>query len=175
MKSKNVMKVANFNSSGYAIEAHKTSYLDKEFYDLFNPESSSNKDLVSCSVIVNAIDAGWMLKEEDGDKFLLALSECENMNYFESDIVRILILFLWRKYKPLIITHLFFPFLANFFLFNFYALFTFVMVRTPYDPNDAELSETAYKKWNIFFFVLNEINLIFLLTLTVYIVYIEYK
>lgn len=33
-------------------------------------------------VIIRAIDAGWIFKTEEGDNFLIALSESENMKYF---------------------------------------------------------------------------------------------
>jgi len=42
-------------------------------------------------VIVKAIDAGWVFKQDEGMKFLVALSESENMNYFTLDTVKLIV------------------------------------------------------------------------------------
>jgi hypothetical protein len=62
--------------------------MDKEFYKQFSDEKG-----IARPVIIRGIDAGWMLKFENGINFQTKLSESENMNYFNIDSVRLLVNF----------------------------------------------------------------------------------
>ena len=44
-------------------------------------------------VEIKCFDGGWILKEDEGDKFFQQLSETTNMDYFKLDTIKMLIMF----------------------------------------------------------------------------------
>lgn len=86
-------------------------------------------------VTIRAFDAGWIFKSTEGKQFIMALSNSENMNYFQQESVRLLVNFQWMFYKTSIIKYLFVPFIVNMVLFNLYAVIVFEEYRKyPTDP-----------------------------------------
>lgn len=77
------------------------------------------------AVVIRALDAGWILKTPDGKKFLEKLSESENMNFFAIEAIRVIIKYLWSLYKGRIVRRLFFPFLVNFIIYFFFAVYMY--------------------------------------------------
>ncbi len=102
------------------IASHKTSFLDKNFHDKFLDPSLNQRP-----VEAKAIDAGWIFKQPEGQEFLHALSESDNIDLFGLDTIQYLVKYQWRQFKPRIIKYLFYPFLAQFLLFNIFALYLF--------------------------------------------------
>ena len=96
------------------VKAHSSSFLDKEFYRLYSDDSVPEK-----FVLVRALNANWILTQPDGEDFLYALSEIEDVNTFNNEYLQTIVNFMWETYQPLIIKLLFFPYLAYFFLFLF--------------------------------------------------------
>jgi hypothetical protein len=43
--------------------------------------------------VIKAVDAGWIYKSPEGRAFLTSLSETDNMNYFEIEVIRTIIKF----------------------------------------------------------------------------------
>jgi hypothetical protein len=96
------------------------------------------------------------------------------MNYFEIDLIRILIMYQWSYFKGLIIKYLFLPFVFNFILFNVYAILIFEKVRIPYVEDDwasKEAFDEEHRMWSI----INYVVLTILLLFTAFTFYIEIK
>ena len=88
MKDKTLMRCKQqMDENTSLIESHPTCFLDKNFYDKFADEENEKK----WPVVIQAIDAGWIFKQEEGREFLISLSESEEMSYFQLETIRILI------------------------------------------------------------------------------------
>ena len=88
-----------------------------------NDESAFNFDTsiaVEKRVEVKAIEFDWILKSHEGEEFLQRLSETDNLEYFQIDLIKNIIWFQWSYFLPRIIAALFIPFLAFFLLFILY-------------------------------------------------------
>mmetsp|Transcript_19670 Transcript_19670/g.14401 ORF Transcript_19670/g.14401 Transcript_19670/m.14401 type:complete len:120 (+) Transcript_19670:398-757(+) len=68
--------------------------------------------------MVNALRSDWILKTDQGFQFLKKLSESDDMELFQSEPVKCMIMFLWQHYKPKLISFLFIPFLFYMTLFT---------------------------------------------------------
>lgn len=90
MKSKTLLKVkSEIDDEDSLIESHPTTFLDMDFYEKFTDEVNGKIR----PVVIKAIDAGWIFKEDEGREFLLKLSESDQMEYFSSPTIRTLIRF----------------------------------------------------------------------------------
>ena len=89
------------------------SFIDSEFY----AKISGNRSAVNQPVVVKAIDIHWILNEKIGKDFLRALSNSDNIEFFNSEGVRVLISFLWKHYKNKIQLMIFVPYCIYFGLF----------------------------------------------------------
>ena len=61
-------------------------------------------------VIIKAIEFDWIFNTKEGDEFLGNLTETENLELSEIDIIRDIILFLWSYFKIQIVIKLFIPY-----------------------------------------------------------------
>jgi hypothetical protein len=74
---------------GAVIHPHPTCFLDNNFYESFEDTDASSRAVKP--VEIRSIDASWILKDEAGWKFIHALSNSDNMAYFELDSIKLLV------------------------------------------------------------------------------------
>lgn len=144
---------------GFFIAPHDVSFIDKKFYENFEDLNAPPKP-----VKIRSLDAGWLLKYQEGpgQDFMQKLSESDNMKYFEIDTIQLIVNYQWKIMKPQIILFLFVPFLINMLLFNFYCLFLF---------EDAKDNEGFHNTVYIYKFIVQILLLIF----SIHTFYVEFK
>jgi len=86
-------------------------------------------------VTLRAIELDWILKGERSTSFLKELSETDNMEVFELDIIKDIIMFQWKYFSRAIMLKLFIPFLIYFVLFCVYT--TYILERQ-YDAQETD-------------------------------------
>ena len=84
-------------------------------------------------VNLRAIELDWIFKGERSTSFLKELSETDNMEVFELDIIKDIIMFQWKYFSRAIMLKLFMPFMIYFVLFCVYT--TYILERQ-YDAQE---------------------------------------
>lgn len=88
MESKKVFKrITEADEQSY-VGSHNTSFFDQQFFAKFQDPTQTVKP-----VNIKCMDAGWLIKHNDGpgQKFLIDLSQNDNMKYFELDTIRLIV------------------------------------------------------------------------------------
>ena len=50
-------------------------------------------------VVIRALDAGWILRSDDGMRFQIKLSESDNMDYFSIETIQLIVNYQWNIMK----------------------------------------------------------------------------
>lgn len=88
---------------------HNTSFLDVEFNEKF-----TDPDEPPRPIDIKFLDFGWILRRKAGQEFLRKLAYSERLEYFDTESVKYMITYQWRKLSPIIISRLFYPFVIYF-------------------------------------------------------------
>jgi len=92
---------------------------------------SNNKDILK-RVSLRAIEIDWIFKGDRASSFLKELSDTENLEIFNLDIIKDIILLQWKYFKIAIILKLFLPYLLYFAMFWVYATY---LIERQYEEN----------------------------------------
>lgn len=98
MRKKQVFKVKNtVNERIVKIASSHSSYVDDHFFQEHMDECKGGKDnhgYKDYSVVVQAIQASWLLKPE-GYEFLLAIIDKDDVNIFKINSIEMIVEFLF--------------------------------------------------------------------------------
>ena len=78
-------------------------YIDDRFYQNSMGEDKNDKNNKSFPVNVVAMRIDWILNEPEGIKFLFAILHSDNLDLYEVSSLQMLIEYLFKKYKGVII------------------------------------------------------------------------
>lgn len=80
-----------------------TIHMDDKFFNEKMGENTDSKGVPSYSVKVVALRVGWMLNHKNGQRFLEAVLNSESMELYQVKTVKLLIEFLYHKYRSVLL------------------------------------------------------------------------
>jgi hypothetical protein len=150
MLDKNVLRVESpLNDSIIAIDSSPTLYVDDLFYREVFKEDVKNQSYKAYPVEVFALKIDWIVSTPAGKEFLSALSQSENLDFFDITTLQIIIEFLYAKSKRIML-YVFLPlYLIQVGFFILTMLFTEIQVKA--ERGEHLMSDTALYslKWVI--------------------------
>ena len=72
---------------------HRTSFLDKSFYEKFTDPSAGDK-----FVNITGVKSFWLLATQPGEEFWFALKDHDDPTVFANPLINTLIKFQWKYY-----------------------------------------------------------------------------
>ena len=109
MLDKNILRVKNpLNDSIIAIDSSPTLFVDDIFYREKFKEEKLNPHFKAYPVDILALKIDWIISTSQGKEFLQALSQSENLDFFDIKTLQVIIEFLYSRSK-LIMLYVFLP------------------------------------------------------------------
>lgn len=81
----------------------------------------NKKEYKNNTINIRAIEFDWIFTTKRGEEFLEKLSRTSDLSFYEIDIVKHIINFMWKRFLPRLFLFLFFPFLVFFATFLLFA------------------------------------------------------
>jgi hypothetical protein len=104
MAEKKVLRVKEpFNENMIAIASSSSAFIDDNFY---KNEFGDNADYKAYPVEVVSLRINWIISTPEGKEFLQAIHQSERLDFYEIRSLQIIIEFLYKKCKVLILYYL---------------------------------------------------------------------
>jgi hypothetical protein len=134
MSQKKVLRVKEpFNDSIIAISSSSTAYIDEDFY-YKEFGDKQNADYKAYPVNIVSLKINWIISTPEGKEFLQSIHQSERLDFYEIQTLQIIIEFLYKKCKVIILYYL----LPLFLIQGFFFLMTMVITELRANSDDTE-------------------------------------
>ena len=116
MINKQTLKIKSIDNDEILKAAPSScSYVDEDFFKQELGEDPENPSCITHSCIVRCIRVDWVLNKPEGLRFLRQMLKQQNRDLFMTIYIKVLVHFLYQKYKTKIMKSLLPPYLMHLF------------------------------------------------------------